>query len=186
MLISLHTSELASVTTHSRYPFLSFYHFHPLNIMKLSIVLFLRALFFFALATSLAAGTPIPADASTKVPTVGTLIADEAYYLLEYGGRWIRTVSRVEFCYFFDLYSCTSQGVGDTDHISFTKFPHGLAVRFRLQGSFNTRLFDLSESELNVIWRKKDEWDFESELTVEQALENIQGSWEHVCRSLKV
>ena len=37
-----------------------FYHFHPLNIMTLSIVLFLRALFFVALVTSLAAGNPIP------------------------------------------------------------------------------------------------------------------------------
>ena len=55
--LSLHILDILSYL-------LSFYHFHPPNTMQLSIVLFLCALLFFALSTSLAAGAPTPAKGS--------------------------------------------------------------------------------------------------------------------------
>jgi len=59
--------------------------------MTLSIVLFLRALLFFALATSLAAG-PVPQAAGPARP-----IAKEKDYLIRYPGvPWVRAINSLE------------------------------------------------------------------------------------------
>jgi hypothetical protein len=65
------------------------------NIMTLSIVLFLRALLFFALATSLAAG-PVPQAAGPARP-----IAKEKDYLIRYPGvPWVRAINSLEVSIF--------------------------------------------------------------------------------------
>ena len=80
--------------------------------MKLSIALFLRVPLFFALATSLAAGSPVY-QAPTEMRIV-LLVKEETDYLTQYcdkvGWTWVPPppdqVNPVDFCSFFELCSC--------------------------------------------------------------------------------
>ena len=71
------------------------------NIMTLSIVSFLRALLFFALATSLATGAPV-GPAGPAPQTVAKPLEQEKVFLSKDQGEWIREGPPVEanFCYF--------------------------------------------------------------------------------------
>ena len=104
--------------------------------MKLSNVLFLRALLFFAFATvSLVAGIPVPGNTVTKIqkpedsaPTKYIPIINDIEYLGEgpsWGWRRLRAPGPVSifllFFFVFDLYSC-----GSTERCQYIFFFYGL------------------------------------------------------------
>ena len=174
----------------------------------MKFVLFLRALLFSALATSLVAGSPIPTEEKDLKPiaehfVVITPIAQDKPYLFRDGrSGWNRTQKVGRFSSFFDLYSCASQ-YGEYDYEvrmffmrrTIRRGTPGLVVHFRAFNathSNKTPLYDVSESEYDVSESELRvayplNLQLPSELQAADSLKLIQCIWERiVCRSFKV